>query len=507
MKKSVSNAIKNIFASDIKNMQLKDIQSWFKWVILKIIIFIEKNKHNAWLVAPLAILSIGVAGFLFFHLRAQIKTLNEHTVDLSYLETYDINQLKINQHTRKEVKNLRTVKDLVSYYDEKKSDTERYNTYLNSLAIPYNYLLQYLYLPRLNIWKDPYIGTINTDMVGRDFLEKNPYDDIVLLQKWSDFFKQVGQNETNQITDISIGDIQEHGDTTFDIPISVSFISSSKRAFLLLVDKISLTSNETTISLINEFMYYLRKEIKESKKPALDKLANDLTTEYPDAFGTKENPNYDKIIGYHIYQWIKYNTENTLIDEALLLRTMNAIVSCQDTNTEVCMYQFREKYRDIPYLAYLFKGELATDSLSSFRNFLANIAPIITIDKFTFDEIKSPQFTNNINKKYQGQINIKINGKGIADTDVQEIALLLWRQCFKQERILTPQEWINRIETIRNSTTDSIITETLQSDHLWELEWILKKIDQQYQHLSNYHKIIRLFEISRMLKDANLCES
>ncbi|MBR4567638.1 hypothetical protein IKO18_04400 [bacterium] len=41
-----------------------------------------------------------------------------------------------------------------------------------------------------------------------------------------------------------IGDIEEETENGFfKIPIKVSFKSNSKRAFLLLVDKLSLTSN------------------------------------------------------------------------------------------------------------------------------------------------------------------------------------------------------------------------------------------------------------------------
>lgn len=46
-------------------------------------------------------------------------------------------------------------------------------------------------------------------------------------------------------------------------------------------------------------------EIKKSKATELKKLALSLIETYPDTFGTKDDPNYDKVIGYHLYQWIK----------------------------------------------------------------------------------------------------------------------------------------------------------------------------------------------------------
>ncbi|NOZ43604.1 MAG: hypothetical protein GXP45_00235 [bacterium] len=355
MKKSLSNAFKTIFGVDVKDIQFKDLQGGLKGFILKIVIFIEKNKHNARLVAPFALASILLAGFFVLRIHNQLKELNFHISTLHNLDEYDLGMLDLNTNTRKQIKNLHTVDELMDYYHGKQDDTQRYRNYLSSLKIPYDNLLQYFYLPSLNIWKDKYLGTIDENLIGRKFLENNPYDDIVLLQKWTDFFKQVGQNESNQVTNISIGDIKELGDGTFRIPIDVSFISSSKRAFLLLVDKISLTSNSDNISLINEFMYQLWNEIKKNKMKEVYKLAKQIIGEYPDTFGTNNNPNYDKIIGYSLYQWVKNGGPNTLIDQSILLKTMNNLVPCENANPEICFYQFREKYRGIPYLAYLFK--------------------------------------------------------------------------------------------------------------------------------------------------------
>lgn len=92
-----------------------------------------------------------------------------------------------------------------------------------------------------------------------------------MIDKRSSFFRNVGDtSQFNDITDISIGNIQaEKG--VFRIPITLSFTSPSKRSFLLLVEKLSMTSNKSNIALLNEFMYNLREEVKVQKK---DKLEN-----------------------------------------------------------------------------------------------------------------------------------------------------------------------------------------------------------------------------------------
>jgi len=77
---------------------------------------------------------------------------------------------------------------------------------------------------------------------------------------------------------MTIGDFVEDENGFFSMPITVSFVANSKRAFLLLADKLSATSNKENISLINEFFYYLRGEIKKGKTTEIKALENSYTT-------------------------------------------------------------------------------------------------------------------------------------------------------------------------------------------------------------------------------------
>jgi len=91
---------------------------------------------------------------------------------------------------------------------------------------------------------------------------------------------------------MSIGDFTEDKNGFFSMPITVSFVANSKRAFLLLADKLSMTSNKENISLINEFFYYLRGEIKKGKEQEI----NALESGYAMTFGSGEEVNQDKMI-------------------------------------------------------------------------------------------------------------------------------------------------------------------------------------------------------------------
>lgn len=91
---------------------------------------------------------------------------------------------------------------------------------------------------------------------------------------------------------MNIGDFAEDETGFFSMPITVSFVANSKRAFLLLADKLSITSNKENVSLINEFFYYLRNEIKKNKGIEIKALESD----YAAIFGSGEAINQDKMI-------------------------------------------------------------------------------------------------------------------------------------------------------------------------------------------------------------------
>jgi len=502
--------IKQNVLDSLKKIPIKDIQNDIKGIVVKTLLLINKYKRKAGYMIPVAALVLVLAGYLAYQVFTQINHLNTQAELLIGLENYDITTLKLNEYTKKDVKNLRTITDMIEYKFGLNDEVQRYSEYLNSLQVPYTYFLQYIYLPRLNIRKNPYLWEIDINMIGINFLEKNPYNDIVLLQKRSDFFKYVGENnESNKITNISVGNIKEDENNYFTIPVTVTFVANSKRSFLLLVDKLSLTSNELNISLINEFVYYLWQQIKEQKQEAIQEVIMDTMAEYKEydsIFTSNGETSQDKIIGYHFYKRIFFDTPNKLIDQEVLLATINKIISCENQKQEVCLYQFRDKYRSVPRLAYLFEAAYSADPVQNFHNFLKDIPPVLNIKSFTFDKMKGQQIVNNQNIKYEGKVTIDVYGKGILEEEITEIAEVLWKACFDKKIALTAEESINVIE--RTTANESVVASisALQGASLRELRDIMEDITKSYNHKSNYQKIITLFEIYRMMSDANLCE-
>ncbi|HPC34666.1 MAG TPA: hypothetical protein PLP73_03300, partial [Candidatus Absconditabacterales bacterium] len=373
-------------------------------------------------------------------------------------------------------------------------EIEKYNSYLSILQSPYSNFMKYIFLPELNIWKDPFTNEIDTDLIGIKYLEKNPYNDIKLIQKRSDFIKNVGaNNEFNKIESIVIGDIIEEGDN-FHIPMNIKFISNSKRSFLLLVEKLSITSNQKNISLINEFIYNLRKNIKENKIETIEKLKTEL------------NLDEEKVIGYSLYKRIFSEQKNDLLNDEIINKTIRELVVCEDSEKDsLCFYKFRDKYRAIPSLAYTIGVENNKNKTEELKKFLNNLAPIIKINTFTFERHLQQDLKNFENIQYKGEIQMDIYGKGISDEEVDEIAEKLGEKCINEK--LSPEIALKKIENTLINIGDIVKVDTKNTSNLRELKGIIENIEREYNNLSNNQKIIKLFEIYRMMNDNNLCQN
>jgi hypothetical protein len=156
----------------------------------------------------------------------------------------------------------------------------------------------------------------------------------------------------------------------FTIPVTVSFVAPTKRAFLLLVDKLSLTSQEATISLVNQFFYHLRSAIKQD--PSVAEKAVEQGA--------------DSYIGQYLYQWAFANGPNSLVTTGTLLQAVQDTAQCQLLNIQTCLYTFRNTYRSIPQLAYGIGLEINAQSIQALRRFLQELPPLITIADFNFQK-------------------------------------------------------------------------------------------------------------------------
>ena len=486
-----------------------DLKKSFK----KFLDFIKKWQKNILFLIPLTVVVFVLMIIAFFNTYSNYQSLNKKSNELSNLQYFDINFLKSSQYTQSESKNLKTIQDLLDLQDNSNEELQKYNEYLEKLQSPYTYFLQYIYLPKLNVWKNLYTQEINTDLLWLDFLENNSYSDILLVQKRSDFFKNVWENnEFNQIQDIQIWDVIEESNWLFKISVNVSFVANSKRSFLLLVDKLATTSNKNSISLINEFMYGLWAEIKDKKISEVESYTNLLKkrSDFDQIFlDEKKEINFDKIIWFNLYNWVFNNQETNLINDEVIKSVISKLVSCNNISESICLYQFREKYRDIPMLAYWIWKENETQKTLNLKSFLASIPWLMNITQFTFDKVKWQQITKDEEHlKYIWKISLFVYGRGVPNEEVSGIATKLWYKCFGKENLaLSSDKSLQTINSVIQKISNADTFDVKKTNDLNELKIIIENIQKNFDELTNYNKIIKLFEIYRMMKNGNLCNN
>jgi hypothetical protein len=88
------------------------------------------------------------------------------------------------------------------------------------------------------------------------------------------------------------------------------------------------------------------------------------------------------------------------------------------------------------------------------------------------------------------------------DEELEEASSMLWKLCFgsNSEEKISPDLALSRVESMIMS-----LWKYSNVSSLWELQWLFQDIKSTYDSLTNYDKMIKLFEIWRMMNDANLC--
>lgn len=389
----------------------------------------------------------------------------------------------------------------------------------------YEVLLQNIYLPSLNIWKNPYTDHFDISIIWQTYLDANKFQTLSLIQQRGDFIKYVWNDaEYNTINSINVWEPIELPDSNyFYLPISVRFTSPNKRSFLLLVNKLSMTSNINNISLVNEFFFYLLMNVKEKKWAAIEKLMQDYRPEFIASSAWKWPSNIsdltederlayqDKVIGYELYNWINHDWNNAydtpLIDDDLIVETIKESTMCDASISDSeCFYNFREKYRNIPYIAYKIWMEKQSYRTEWFREFLKDLPTIIAITDFGFDKHSNATFLNNEEEKYEWTLTFNAYWRTITTDELNEAADRLWTLCFGT--ISDQQIFPDIALDIVNESITQLwgLDNNVNINSLQELKWIFEEISEAYPWMTNYNKIVKIFESWRMLNDANLCK-
>ena len=213
----------------------------------------------------------------------EYNEMNSRSDELKNLSTYNIKSNSDKLLSYKEDNNVDTINWMISINKNVEEELARNEIFKQQQKWYYEVLLQNIYLPSLNVWKDPYTKNFNMWVLWQRYLESDKFQDLYLIQYWSDFAKYVGNDaDYNKIDNITIWEktVLAENPEYFYTPITISFSSPNKRSFLLLVNKLSMTSNQNNIALLNEFFFYLLKNIRENKWEAINQLMQDYREEF-----------------------------------------------------------------------------------------------------------------------------------------------------------------------------------------------------------------------------------
>lgn len=458
-----------------------------------------------WGVILLFLIGIGLSWY-------QNHQLNQQLNQLQNLSTYHLPNFTASNKILEDVKEMpNSFSSAMTFHKETQDYKNLLDADLNFKRSVYSDFLRNMLLPSLNIWKNPYTQEIDLTILGKKYLDQNPYQDIALLSQWSSIIRDSGKDiGANEVTNMQIWDIVEENGL-FHIPISIAFKSDSKRAFLLLVDKLSQTSSISNIGLINDFTHQLFQTIREEKGEELKKIAENYHLTKAETIDERTFDN--QLIARYLYDAMIADVVegNLLIDDALVQKLVKKTVLCTEQESmESCYFRFRDKYRSLPALAYSVGVQGNLNKAALIKQFYAEIPPLIAIQSFTFDKAKAQGISFAEEGAYVGNVNFNIYGRTLAAKESQEISKLLETSCFGSgtEIEMTPEWALKKVEErihMLGSATEQSDAKVALLTELLELKDVLTETQKDFASLSAYHQIIKKFEIYRSLKNSSLC--
>lgn len=96
-------------------------------------------------------------------------------------------------------------------------------------------------------------------------------------------------------------------------------------------------------------------------------------------------------------------------------------------------------------------------------------------------------------------------GKAISQDDLDEVSSYLGSVCFDVDSTLTPTIALDRIDTAIASLADVSLISQGQNTELISLRSIVADIVTNYDGLTSYNKMIKLFELYTMLSRVGVC--
>mgnify|MGYP003584476332 CR=1 FL=1 len=119
------------------------------------------------------------------------RNLNNQSSSLELLSSYNVDVLTNNENIKEVAPFWKNINDIFDFHTQLTDTIAINQKHRKELSLPFDNFLYLLYTPSLNVWRDPFTQKIDTTLIGKKYLENNPYGDIALMEQWTNFFKDV----------------------------------------------------------------------------------------------------------------------------------------------------------------------------------------------------------------------------------------------------------------------------------------------------------------------------
>lgn len=258
----------------------------------------------------------------------------------------------------------------------------------------------------------------------------------------------------------------------------------------MLVQRLAATSHASTIGLINEFVYYLWEASKELSSDPLQ------TQSYADQ-------SFDKALGFYLTNRIdKPFQESPIITSDVIRYAIQESAGCSpSTAQDACDYLFRQKYKDIHHLVYPLTS--TSDPAQALHAFFQQLTPLLSIQDFIYNKTQSPIDDT---EQYQGTIRFTTYARSVTAENITQVQNHLGNLCYPDQSPFTIENNKDKIQAMVRSLSSLTAINQSKSNALLSIQESLNELENNYDRLSNFQKVVRTFETYRTFQQIGVCQ-
>ncbi len=193
-----------------------------------------------------------------------------------------------------------------------------------------------------------------------------------------------------------------------------------------------------------------------------------------------------------------------IVSDEVVKEAMRNSAACEEGSDDlVCAAKFRNKFRDLPFMAY----ELTVPSYRGYGMKVADLLrwypPLMKLERFVFRK-KEDVVKGGVGDVFDVQLSFYVYGRGISDDEVEKIKQLLGQKCLGKKTFNLDLALAQLQKKLNFAGEDVDSKEVV---NLLELKNIFEQRKEEFDKKNPYDQLVILLESYQMLKKANLCES